>query len=174
MRSRDPACPCFSFTACALDPVGGSQLVGELKPKIDQAMAAGGPRAATDAFFDFLCPGLWRSLPEDLRHHYRDNSAELLGDLGMPQYQISREDLAEIRTPCLMISGSDSYPALRSIARIVAENIPGCKFTELSGSGHVTYYERPAEFAAFVKSFAEALETNDTLNIGLSITPSIS
>lgn len=140
-----------------LYPEGAGAVLDELKPLIGQAMETGGPRAAVGAFFEYLCPGLWRTLPEQVRDRYRDNSAELFGDLGMPQYQVSRDDLARIDRPCLVISGSESHPTLQRIARIIAGAIPGCRFVELSGSGHVTYYERPAEFAAAVTSFAEGV-----------------
>jgi pimeloyl-ACP methyl ester carboxylesterase len=46
---------------------------------------------------------------------------------------------------------------LRAIARKLAASIPDCRFLELQGSGHVTYAERPAEFAKAVESFADEL-----------------
>jgi 3-oxoadipate enol-lactonase len=42
----------------AVDPAGAAQFQAEVRPKLQQAMAAGGPPAAVDAFFDFVCPGL--------------------------------------------------------------------------------------------------------------------
>lgn len=141
----------------ALDPAGGASFIGEVKPAVDAAMERGGPRAAVDAFFEVVCPGLWRSLPEASRDVYRDNAPELFGDLTMPPYQITREDLAQIHVPCLIIRGSESHPALRSVAGILAESIPGARLVELAGSGHVTYFERPDEFARSVAAFASAL-----------------
>jgi len=144
----------------ALDREGSEAFVAQLRPAIDQAMAKGGPRAAVDAFFDFVCPGLWRMLPEERRDDYRANATELFGDLGMPLYRVSREDLGRIDRPCLVIAGSESHPTLRHIAQILASAIPDCQFVELAGSGHVTYYERPAEFAAAVTAFTESLLSN--------------
>ena len=140
----------------ALDPEAGESFVAQMKPAIEAAMARGGPRAAVDAFFAFVCPGLWRALPEARRDvPYRANAAELLGDLTMPPYQISPADLARIRVPCLIVRGEESAPALRAIAGILADAIPGARLVELAGSGHVTYFEKPAEFAAAVAAFAE-------------------
>lgn len=142
----------------ALDPEVGSAFVGRIKPAVEAAIARGGARAAVDAFFEIICPGLWHALPELRRDvPYRANAAEVLADLAMPAYQISRADLAQIRVPCLIIRGSDSDPGLRTIAGILAETIPGAHFVELQGSGHVTYFEKPAEFAATVESFAQEL-----------------
>lgn len=141
----------------ALEPDGGRAFMLNFKPAIEAAIAQGGPRAAVDAFFEIMCPGLWRQLPEARRDvPYRANSAELLEDLKMPTYQVTTADLAQIRPPCLVIRGSESAPALRSIAGILAEHIPGAQLVELQGSGHVTYAERPEEFAAAVTSFALA------------------
>lgn len=144
----------------ALDPDGGKAFVTHMKPAIDAAVARGGPRAAVDAFFEIICPGLWRALPEERRDNpYRANAAELFGDLAMPLYQISRADLAQIHVPCLVIRGSESDPELRTIAGIVAESIPGAHLVELQGSGHVTYFEKPEEFADAVESFARELSS---------------
>ncbi len=139
----------------ALAPDGGEAFIGEVKPAVESAVARGGPRAAVDAFFEIVCPGLWRELPEARRDvPYRANAAELLGDISMPPYQITPADLAQIRVPCMIIRGSESNPTLRAIAGVLAENIPGARLLELEGSGHVTYFEKPAEFAAAVVAFA--------------------
>jgi pimeloyl-ACP methyl ester carboxylesterase len=141
----------------ALDPEGAAAFMDEVKPKIEKAVAMAGTRAAVDAFFEAVCPGLWRTLPDAARNRYRDNERELFGDLQMPPYKVSREDLARIHRPCVVITGSESPPALRRIVQILADTIPGCRAVELKGSGHVTYHERPAEFAAAVGSFADTL-----------------
>jgi pimeloyl-ACP methyl ester carboxylesterase len=144
----------------ALDPEGGKAFVARIKPGIDAAVANDEPRAAVDAFFENVCPGLWRSLPEDRRNvPYRANAAELFGDLAMPPYQVSRADLAEIRVPCLVVRGDESDPALRAIASTLAHGIPGARLVELEGSGHVTYFEKPLEFAGSVESIARNLSS---------------
>ena len=139
----------------ALAPDGGESFIRIVKPAVESAVAQGGPQAGVDAFFEITCPGLWRALPEARRDApYRANAAELFGDLGMPPYQISRGDLAQIRVPCLIMSGSESDPVLRTIAGILAENSPSAQSVELQGAGHVTYFEKPADFAAAVNTFA--------------------
>lgn len=139
----------------ALDPEGGTAFVATLKPAIEAAIAQGGPRVAVDAFFELVCPGLWKMLEESQRDvPYRANSAELFGDLTMPLYQIASSELKQIRVPCLVVRGSESIPVFRSIAGILAQNIPTARLLELEGSGHVTYAEKPEEFAAAVAEFA--------------------
>lgn len=138
----------------ALDPEDSAALIAQLGPAIERAIAAGGPRAAVDVFFEALCPGLWRDLDEARKDRYRANHVELFGDLQMPPYRVSREDLARVDRPCLVVRGSESLPILRNVAGVVASTVPGCRLVELAGSGHVTYYERPAEFALVVADFA--------------------
>jgi pimeloyl-ACP methyl ester carboxylesterase len=143
----------------ALAPDGGQAFMERVKPAVEAAVARGGPRAAVDAFFEIMCPGLWAILPEARRDvPYRANAAELFGDLAMPPYQIARADLAQVHVPCLVIRGSQSDPMLRAIAAILAESIPGARLVELPGSGHVTYAEKPAEFASAVESFASMVQ----------------
>ncbi len=141
----------------ALDPEGAQAMIAELKPTIGQAMDAGGPRAAVDAFFEYMCPGLWKTLDEPRKDTYRDNHPELLGDLQMPPYQITREDLNVIQVRCCIIRGAESLPVLRNIAAILAQEIPRALFVEFQGSGHVTYAEQPERFAQTVEDFANRL-----------------
>ena len=53
-----------------------------------------------------------------------------------------------------MIAGTTSHPALRQIASTLARELPDARFVPLEGSGHVTYAERPDEFARAVAAFA--------------------
>jgi pimeloyl-ACP methyl ester carboxylesterase len=144
--------------AMALAPDGGKAFIDQVKPAVEAAVARGGPRAAVDTFFEIACPGLWRRLSDEQRDvPYRANAPELFGDLGMPQYQISPADLAHIRAPSLILRGSESHPMFRGITSTLAENIPGAKLVEMRDCGHVTYAEKPVEFAAAVHSFAHGL-----------------
>ena len=139
----------------SLDPEGGAgAIMSALQPPIQAAMAAGEPRGAVDAFFAYMCPGLWSALDDAGREPYRANHVELMGDLQMPPYQISLEDLRRIETPVTMVSGSVSNPVLRRVARVIAEALPNSTFAEIDGVGHVTYAEAPDEFAAIARRAA--------------------
>ncbi|HEU0026594.1 MAG TPA: alpha/beta hydrolase [Ktedonobacterales bacterium] len=141
----------------ALDPERAREFLGKVKPAVEAAIARGGAPAAVDAFFEIVCPGLWTAIPEAAHERYRANSPEMLGDLLMPEYQVARADLAQMRTPCLGIRGSESLPIFRSVIGILTDGMPNCQLAELEGSGHVTYFEKPAEFEAMVRTFAERL-----------------
>jgi pimeloyl-ACP methyl ester carboxylesterase len=45
-----------------------------------------------------------------------------------------------------------------SVARGLAAALPDARFVELEGSGHVTYAERPDDFANAVSVFAAELD----------------
>lgn len=141
----------------ALDPQGAQAFMAELRPRLEEAAKKGG-RAAVDAFFAYVCPGLWTTLDEKRRELYRANHEELFGDLQMPPYQLSTADLREIHVHCLILSGSESHPLLRRVARVLADNIPSAQWYELQGSGHVTYAEKPEEFARSVREYFQRSE----------------
>jgi pimeloyl-ACP methyl ester carboxylesterase len=134
-----------------LDPEqGGRQIMADLQPPLEAAFRRNDPRAAVDAFFDYMCPGLWGKIDDAAKEPYRANHGELLPDLQMPQYQISVEDLQRITVPCTIVSGSESHPVLRRVAKVIADALPSGSFVELAGVGHVTYAEAPEEFARLV------------------------
>lgn len=143
--------------AFALDPKGGDDLVRSVKPSIEAAIARLGPTGAVDGFFDVVCPGLWRAIPDTERDRFRANVREMWADLQSPTYRVSPADLAQIQTPCLIVRGSDTLPVLTHISTILAEHIPHAQLAELQDSGHVTHFEKPAEFAAAVMTFVERL-----------------
>lgn len=136
-----------------LDPEqGGRQIMADLQPSLEVAFRKNDPRAAVDAFFDYMCPGLWRAIDDDRRELYRANHGELLPDLQMPPYEITTEDLGRIETPCAMVSGSDSHPVLQRVAQVIADALPKATLVTLRGVGHVTYAEAPEQFARIVRN----------------------
>jgi 3-oxoadipate enol-lactonase len=142
--------------AGALAPELWAAMVADLKPQVGRAMESGGPRAAVDAFFEYLCPGLWAAIDEPARDRYRDNSAQLFADLGMPPYQVTPADFASNELPVLLMAGTESHPALRGPILALASAFPNATMLELP-CGHVTYAEQPAAFADAVASFVTRL-----------------
>ena len=123
----------------------------DLQPPLDAAFQRSNPRGAVDAFFEYMCPGLWRHIDDAGREPYRANHAELLPDLQMPPYQITTGDLGDMTTPCAIVTGTESHPVLRRVARIIADAMPNATLVEMKGVGHITYAEAPEEFAAIVR-----------------------
>ena len=138
----------------SLEPADGQAFMTEVAAAVRPAAETGGPSAAVDAFFSLACPGLWSRLDESAKDRYRANAAMLFAEFTSPPYQLGLQDIAGIALPCLVIAGTESHPALRAIATTLARGLPDARFVELAGSGHVTYAERPDEFARAVTAFA--------------------
>jgi pimeloyl-ACP methyl ester carboxylesterase len=147
----------------SLDPSEGDALVAELGAVVGPVAASEGPRAAVDAFFTLICPGLWSVLDETAKDRYRANAHMMLAEFGGPRYHLSVDDLSAIAVPALVIAGTTSHPALRSISRVLARGLPHARLVELPGSGHVTYAERPDEFADAVATFATEVHPTATV-----------
>lgn len=142
----------------SLDPDGGHFARHEIAPRVEAAARTGGPVAAVDAFFPLVCPGLWSRIDEERKDRYRANGDIGLADLRGPSLQVAPADLAGLDVPALVVAGEISHPSLRAIARRLAGALPDARFVELAGSGHVTYAERPDDFAAALAVFAAELD----------------
>jgi 3-oxoadipate enol-lactonase len=138
-----------------LAPDGGQAFMREVGAAVRPAAERGDVRAAVDAFFSLVCPGLWSQLDEARKDRYRANGPMMLAELSGQPYVLAPTDLAGVRLPTLVIAGSESHPTLQAIAAVLARSLPDARFVELSGSGHVTYAERPEEFAQAVAAFAQ-------------------
>lgn len=134
-----------------------SEMFAAVAPKVKRAADEGGPRAAVDAFFEVMCPGLWATIDDPVKDRYRDNAEMLFADLNMPPYPITLSDLTSVDVPALVIGGSRSHPAPLAGARTLADHLPRARFLELD-CGHVTYAEQPEAFAAGVAGFMAELD----------------
>ena len=138
----------------SLEPADGEAFLTEVAAVVGPAAETRGPSAAVDAFFGLACPGLWSLLDETAKDRYRANAPMMFAEFTGPRYPLGVEDAAGIALPCLVLAGTESHPALRTIAATLARALPDTRFVELEGSGHVTYAERPDDFARTVAAFA--------------------
>ena len=139
-------------------PDSGRTLTADLIPLVERALADGGPRAAMDRFFTAVCPGLWSGLDEEQKARYLDNSEIGLTELASSPLRAAATDLAAIRVPALVISGTRSHRAFRDVARHLAAALTDARLVEIAESGHVTYAEQPDAFARAVAAFASELD----------------
>jgi pimeloyl-ACP methyl ester carboxylesterase len=137
-----------------LEPEAGQAFLSEIGSVVAPAAQTGGPRAAVDAFFPLACPGLWSMLDEPGRDRLRANGHMMLAEFAGRPYVLDGHQATGIDVPALVIAGTTSHPALRAIAATLARTLPHARLVELHGSGHVTYFERPDEFAAAVRDFS--------------------
>jgi 3-oxoadipate enol-lactonase len=64
-----------------------------------------------------------------------------------------RAALADIAVPTLCLAGTLDRTAPPAVLRGMAERIPGARFTEIDGAGHIANVEQPAAFDAAVTRF---------------------
>lgn len=140
-----------------LVPEAGQAFLSEIGSVVAPAARTGGPRAAVDAFFPLVCPGLWSQLDEAARERLRANGRMMLAEFAGRPYALDQGQAAGIHVPARVIAGTTSHPALRAIAVTLARSLPDARLVELDGSGHVTYFERPDQFADEVRDFARLL-----------------
>jgi pimeloyl-ACP methyl ester carboxylesterase len=140
-----------------LNPAAGQAFMTEVGAAVRPAAETGGARAAVDAFFALVCPGLWSRLDEPTKDRYRANGHMILAEFAGLPYPLSIQDAAAITVPCLVIAGTISHPSLRTIAATLARALPDARLVELEGSGHVTYIERANAFATAVATFTHEL-----------------
>lgn len=135
-------------------PDRGAGFMADVGPAVRSAPT---PEAAVDAFFGKVDPAVWDALSETRKDAYRANHEELFGDLQMPPYAPSPDDLKEIRVPVRVIRGERSRPEFRAAAEAIASAIPSAELIELEGASHATYFHQPDAFAEAVRSFAHGL-----------------
>lgn len=140
-----------------LEPEAGQRFLAEIRAAVAPAAQAGGPGAAVDAFFPLVCPGLWSGLDETGRDRLRANGHMMLAEFSGRPYELTQDQAAGIDLPVLVIAGTTSHPALRAIAATLARALPEARLLELDGSGHVTYVERPDDFARAVRDHVDGL-----------------
>jgi 3-oxoadipate enol-lactonase len=138
----------------SLSPERGKEFMARVVPAVQPHLEAGDLRGAVDAFFEIVCPGLWRLLDESAKEPYRQSGPMLVADLGQPPFAVTPDDLARVRLPVLAIAGLESDPFLQDTARVIAASVPSAELVELPECGHVTYAEKPDAFADALRGFA--------------------
>ncbi|MEE8466083.1 MAG: alpha/beta hydrolase [Dehalococcoidia bacterium] len=61
--------------------------------------------------------------------------------------------LAAIKTPVLMLSGGADLLSPPAMMKLVAEQIPGCRFETVPEAGHAAFHEQPELWNRFVLEF---------------------
>jgi len=148
----------------SLDRSAGDAMLRELLPRLDAALGSGGPEAGIDAFFEYVCAQFWSSADPRRRGALRANAGIAFTDFEALSMDLTPSDLASVHVPTLVVGGTESLPAFRSVARQLSSALPDARYVEFANSGHVTYAERPAEFAETVSVFALELDRRSRSN----------
>ncbi len=145
---------------------------GELDASLDPTAAPGpSPRAARFAtaaekvatgdidgglmiFFDAIDgEGAWARLPAAPKQQLRDNAHTLIGQVGENRQPYTRRDAESIRTPTLLIGGSDTKGALPAVLHALAPHIPGARTAMIPDARHWMFEQAPQQFCEIVLEF---------------------
>lgn len=91
-------------------------------------------------------PDHWRMLVALLQQHAASDG------------ELSREALAGVGCPVLMLAGDQDDPRRRRQARHFAEVNPRARYMEITGAAHAAHLERPAEVARVVSDFLAGVD----------------
>ena len=111
------------------------------------AFDAGCSEDAIEGFTDkWVGNGTWRALPEPVKAIMRSGTARLYHEwLTLDLEAPSRDDLAALDLPVLLIKGSRTIASLHRICEIVVQSLPDCRYETIEGAGHMvpfTHVER--------------------------------
>lgn len=124
-------------------------------PLIEDAMQAGGPAAAADAFYRFAVGGAVDSLEPATYERMKADGAVLFGVefQTISGWRVDEEALGRTRVPVLILAGVESPPFFREAADWLTGRLGGA--VEQVPGGHGAPFDHPADIAARVARFME-------------------
>ncbi|HXT25570.1 MAG TPA: 3-oxoadipate enol-lactonase [Candidatus Eisenbacteria bacterium] len=127
--------------------------------RIQTVQSKGMKEVASAVTARWFTPGFQQSSPEKVAAAIRvleslDPQGYVGGCAAVRDFDF-RESISQIRTPTLVVSGKHDPAATTTDGRLLAEQIPGARYTELNTS-HLSNIEAPAQFNDAVLSFLNA------------------
>jgi pimeloyl-ACP methyl ester carboxylesterase len=132
------------------DPGGVLAVVG---PLVEEAMQAGGPAAAADAFYRYAVGSAVESLEPATWERMKADGAVLFGVefQTVSGWRVDEEALGRTRVPVLILASVQSPPFFREAADWLAARLGGD--VEQVPGGHGAPFDHPADVAARVARF---------------------
>jgi pimeloyl-ACP methyl ester carboxylesterase len=120
---------------------------------------AGDKAAAVKCFYEGIreTPGSFEKLQKPVHDMLLDNSITI-GELETEFPILTKEDARKVKLPTLLVKGEKSPKWLQAIVEGLAKNMPNSAMIQISGSGHFSHIENPAELNPQILAF---LEKND-------------
>jgi len=141
-ETQDPA-KIEAFLASRRAPLLAGQTPAELAPVLVETLA--GPNATADQRAELIA-----SLAALRTVSYLKTLEAVTRFTAFP-------DFAEIAVPVQVIVGSEDRVAPPHVARAMAEAIPGARFAEIAGAGHISNVESPDVFNAILADFSRTV-----------------
>jgi pimeloyl-ACP methyl ester carboxylesterase len=122
-------------------------------PLVEEAMRAGGPAAAADAFYRFAVGSALGALEPATYERMKADGAVLFGVefQALSGWRIDEEALGRTRVPALLLAGADSPPFFGEAAEWLAARLGGA--VERVPGGHGAPFDHAADVAARVARF---------------------
>ena len=128
-----------------------------LKPVIEEAMAKGGPPAATKAFVEFAFAENAGALPRDVMNRMLGNSEVLFGlEFGsLDSWRPDEERLRSVAVPVRLLNGEESPPPFGEACLWIAARV-GSEVVQVPG-GHVGFIGYADEFAEIARPLIRSM-----------------
>jgi pimeloyl-ACP methyl ester carboxylesterase len=143
----------------SLDPDGEAARLPQIKEAFAAAakhIAAGDIERGLEVFFDAEDgPGAWRAYPEMVKQPLRDNARTMIGQVNEQRPPFTRADTAAVKTPTLLIGGSDTTGILPLVLRILAKHMPNAKTVMIPNTAHMMLEQDPVRYCAAVEAFLD-------------------
>jgi len=139
--------PLFSLlTTASGKPQDGTRAPESVTTKVLDLIRLGRHREAARLFVEQIAvgPGAWDVLPPRTRAIFEHNAPTFAEEQADPSWDVI--DLAALDStavPLRLSYGTESPPALQSIARRLAALIPRAEFVEFPGAGHIPHVTHP-------------------------------
>ena len=124
--------------------------------KFDRLVAEeGGPAAGEFFLRSVLGDTAFERMPRAFQDRAKDKWAEIRADSGaLLTYKPRYAELADVKTPVMLIGGDRSAPYFRPTLEALRDAIPGARMEIVSGGGHMLHAEVPRKFADLLIAFA--------------------
>ena len=157
VRSLVLAEPVFFTPAFADDPALKTRHDREQTPYAE-AIASGDDEAAAKAFMSVWGGGVsWELLPEEMRKQFVAQipmvEAFRATNYGDPAGMVSRNTLADVTVPVLLIDGGDSPIYMNAINRALARRLPDARVMTVPGARHMVPITHPTPVAQAIREF---------------------
>src|SRR5215472_11411648 len=119
----------------SLDPDGEAARMPQLREHFEAAakvLAAGDIDRGLQIFFDGSeGPDVWRTMSELTKQPFRDNARTMIGQINEQRPPFTRADAEAVKTPTLLIGGSDTPGLLPLVLRVLGRHMPNARIVIL-------------------------------------------
>jgi pimeloyl-ACP methyl ester carboxylesterase len=119
-----------------------------------KVIAAGDIDRGLEVFFDASDgPGAWRAFPEMVKQPLRDNARTMIGQVNEQRPPFTRADAQAVRTPTLLIGGSETPGLLPLVLRALGRHLPNSKVIIIPNMAHMMFEQDPVRYCDAVEAF---------------------